>query len=139
MVVSRSPYLLIAATLFATIFVGFGINGIFRPRSAFEVFEFDFPATPADQKLVNSLMMLYGVRDLFMGVAIYSAAYFGTRKALGLILVAGSGVAFVDGAVCRAQVGRGEWNHWGYAPALTVVGALLLGGLDGKVKSAKEL
>lgn len=139
MAVSSSPYLLVAATLFATIFVGFGLNGIFRPRSAFEVFEFDFPATPADQKLVNSLMVLYGVRDLFMGVAIYSAVYFGTRKTLGLILVAGSGVAFVDGAVCRAQIGRGEWNHWGYAPALTLVGALLLGCLDRKPKVVKDL
>lgn len=139
MAVSKSPYMLIAATIFATLFVGFGINGIVRPRSAFEVFEFDFPASPADQKLVNSLMVLYGVRDVFMGAAIYSAAYFGTRKTLGLILIAGSGVAFVDGAVCRAQIGRGEWNHWGYAPALTVVGALLLGSLDGKVEAGKSI
>ena len=139
MAVSRTPYLLIAATIFATLFVGFGINGIVRPRSAFEVFEFDLPASPADQKLVNSLMVLYGVRDIFMGVAIYSAAYFGTRNTLGLILVAGSGVAFVDGAVCRAQIGRGQWNHWGYAPALTLVGALLLGGLGGKDKAAKDI
>ena len=36
-----------------------------------------------------------------------------------------------DGAVCRrAQVGvGGEWNHWGYAPALTVVGGLLVAGV----------
>ena len=65
-----------------------------------------------------------------MGLAIYSAAYFGNRKTLGWILIAGSGVAFVDGAVCRAQIGRGEWNHWGYAPALAAVGIVLLGVLD---------
>lgn len=66
-----------------------------------------------------------------MGLAIHAAAYFGDRRALGWIMIAGSGVAFADGAVCRAQVGRGEWNHWGYAPVLTAVGGMLLGVLDG--------
>ena len=65
-----------------------------------------------------------------MGLAIYSAAYFGNRKTLGWILIAGSGVAFVDGAVYQAPIGRGEWNHWGYAPALAAVGIVLLGVLD---------
>ncbi|KAF8956417.1 hypothetical protein BDZ97DRAFT_1851855 [Flammula alnicola] len=75
-------------------------------------------------------MVIYGARDVFVGLAIYSAAYFGERKSLGWILIAGSGVAFVDGAVCRAQVGKGEWNHWSYAPILTAVGSVLLGILD---------
>lgn len=65
-----------------------------------------------------------------MGLAIHSAAYFGDRKALGCILIAGSGVAFVDGAVCWAHVGKGEWNHWSYAPVLAAVGGMLLGTLD---------
>ena len=82
-------------------------------------------------KVVDGLMIIYGARDIFMGLAIYFAALFGDRKLLGWILIAGSGVAFVDGAVCRAQVGKGEWNHWSYAPILTAVGAALLGILDG--------
>ena len=127
---SKSPYLRIAASVFATIFLGFGINGILRPQNALEIFEFEPPASASDKKLVDNLMVLYGARDLFMGLAIYSAAYFGNRKTLGWILIAGSGVAFVDGAVCRAQIGRGEWNHWGYAPALAAVGIVLLGVLD---------
>ena len=64
-----------------------------------------------------------------MGLAIYATAYFGDRKSLGWILIAGSGVAVVDGAVCWAN-GKGEWNHWGYAPMLTVAGGLSLGVLD---------
>lgn len=128
---SRSPYLRIAAGVFGTIFLGFGINAMLRPGNALEFFEFEPPASASDRKLVDSLMIIYGARDLFMGLAIHSAAYFGDRKALGWILIAGSGVAFVDGAVCRAQVGKGEWNHWSYAPVLTVVGGLLLGVLDG--------
>lgn len=127
---SQSPYFRITASVFATIFLGFGINGILRPRNALEIFEFELPASASDQKLVDSLMVLYGARDVFMGLAIYSAAYFGNRKTLGWILIAGSGVAFVDGAVCRAQIGRGEWNHWGYAPVVAAVGSVLLGVLD---------
>lgn len=127
---SQSPYFRIIASVFATIFLGFGINGILRPRNALEIFEFESPASASDQKLVDSLMVLYGARDVFMGLAIYSAAYFGNRKTLGWILIAGSGVAFVDGAVCRAQIGRGEWNHWGYAPVVAAVGSVLLGVLD---------
>ena len=126
----QSPYLRIAASVFATIFLGFGINAILRPRNALEVFDFEPPASASDRKLVDNLMVIYGARDMFMDLAIYSATYFGNRQSLGWILIAGSGVAFVDGAVCRAQIGRGEWNHWGYAPALTVVGSLLLGVWD---------
>lgn len=71
-----------------------------------------------------------------MGLAIYAAANFGNgnnkqNKALGWILIAGSGVAFVDGAVCKGIVGKGEWNHWSYAPILALVGLGLLGVLDG--------
>ncbi|KAI9823009.1 MAG: hypothetical protein M1832_002663 [Thelocarpon impressellum] len=127
---SQSPYLSIAASVFATIFVGFGANAILRPQNALTFFEFEYPASAPDRRLVDGLMVIYGARDLFMGLAIYSAAYFGERKSLGWTLIAASGVAFVDGAVCKAQVGKGEWNHWGYAPALTAVGSVLVGVLD---------
>ncbi len=65
-----------------------------------------------------------------MGVAVLAAAYLGDRRTLGWMLIAGAGVAFADGAVCKAQVGKGEWNHWGYAPVVAVVGSVLLGVLD---------
>lgn len=126
---SQSPSLRIAASIFATIFIGFGVNAVMRPENALEFFEFEAPASASDKRLVGSLMIIYGARDIFMGLAIYSAAYFGDRKALGWILIAGSGVAFVDGAVCRTH-GKGEWNHWSYAPMLTAIGSILLGGLD---------
>lgn len=71
-----------------------------------------------------------------MGLAVYATAYFANgndrrNRALGWILIAESGVAFVDGAVCKGIVGKGEWNHWSYAPILTLVGLGLLGVLDG--------
>ncbi|KAK4679812.1 hypothetical protein QC764_207380 [Podospora pseudoanserina] len=119
-----------AAHAFATIFTGFGINAILRPQHALTFFEFAPPASAADAKMVDSLMAVYGARDIFMGVAIYAAALFGTKKSLGWTLVAASGVAVVDGIVCWSH-GQGEWNHWGYAPMITAVGAVLLGILDG--------
>ena len=113
------------STIFATLFVGFGVNAILRPADALEFFELNAPTESAERELVNALLAVYGVRDIFMGVAIYASAYFGNRKTLGWIVVAGSAVAFADGAVCHLYAGKGEWNHWGYAPALTVVGGLL--------------
>ena len=127
---SRSSSLRIIASVFATISVGFGINAILRPDNALEFFELKAPASAPDKKLVDILMMVYGVRDIFMGLAIYSAAYFGDRKALGWIVISCSAVAFADGAICLTQVGKGEWNHWSYAPIMTAVGSMLLGVLD---------
>lgn len=127
---SHSPYLRIAASIFATIFLGFGINAMLRPQNALAIFEFEPPASASDKKLVDSLMVIYGARDVFMGLAISSATYFGDRKTSGWILIAAGGVAFVDGAVCRAQIGKGEWNHWGYAPVMATVGSMLVGFLD---------
>lgn len=119
---SQSPSLLIIASVFATISVGFGINAILRPDNALEFFEFTALASTADRKLIDGLMIVYGARDIFMGVATYSSAYYGDRKSLGWILIATSAVAFVDGAVCRSKVGTGEWNHWGYAPIIATLG-----------------
>jgi hypothetical protein len=126
---SQSPVLPIIANVFGTISIGFGINAILRPVSALSFFEFQPPASAADRKLVDDLMVVYGVRDIFWGLVIYIAAHFGNSKALGWILIAGSGVAFADGAVCYAN-GKGEWNHWGYAPMMAAVGGVLLGLLD---------
>ncbi|KAL1954527.1 hypothetical protein VTO42DRAFT_1087 [Malbranchea cinnamomea] len=128
---SQSSALQLAANVFGTIFVGFGINAVVRPDNALMFFEFAPPRAPQDKEMVDSLMAVYGVRDIFMGLAIYAAAWVGTRRSLGWTLIAASGVAFADGLVCWAH-GKGEWNHWGYAPVIAVVGTLLLGVLDGR-------
>lgn len=108
----------------ATLFVGFGINAIINPASALTFFEFVHPAGEKEVDLVNSLLAVYGVRDIFMGVAIYAAAFTGTNRSLGLTMLAAGLVAAADGYVCYLH-GAGEMNHWGYAPMLVVVGGLL--------------
>ncbi|KIX08630.1 uncharacterized protein Z518_03287 [Rhinocladiella mackenziei CBS 650.93] len=127
---SQSPYVKGAANLIALIWVAIGANAMVRPRSGLEIFQFPLPASPEARNLVDNLMIIYGVRDVFMGVAMYAAVIFGTNKALGWITIAASAVAYVDGFVSIAQIGGGQWNHWGYAPVLTVVGSLLAGIAD---------
>ena len=134
MPLSESSGVQLAAHAFATIFTGFGVNAILRPTHALTFFEFAPPASPAEAKMVESLMAVYGARDIFMGLAIYAAALFGTSKSLGLTLIAASGVAVVDGVVCFTH-GQGQWNHWGYAPMITAVGVMLLGMFDGAKKA----
>ena len=129
MVLSNSPYLRITAKVIATIAMGFGINALLRPDNALTVFEWEAPTSPTAKKLVHNLVFLYGVRDIFMGSAIYITAHFGDRKTLGLTLIAASGVVFADGLICWNQ-GGGEWNHWSFVPMMVANGSLLLGVLD---------
>ncbi|KAJ5737214.1 uncharacterized protein N7483_002339 [Penicillium malachiteum] len=127
----RGSFLSLASTLFATIFVACGINACIRPTHALSFFSFEPPAGAADQKLVDSLMAVYGVRDIFMGLVIYIANFMGTPKSLGWTLIVTSLVAFADGALCWTH-GQGYWDHWGYAPIILVLGALALGSSPSK-------
>jgi hypothetical protein len=116
-------------SVIATTWVGFGVNAILRPDHALTFFEFQPPSATVDREMVDSLMAVYGVRNVFMGAAIYVTSYLGTRSNLGWILIAADGVAFADGVICWTH-GQGQWNHWGYAPMITAVGSLLLGVFD---------
>ncbi|KAJ9151511.1 hypothetical protein NKR19_g4915 [Coniochaeta hoffmannii] len=129
MPISQSPILQVASHALATVFVGFGINAIVRPANALSFFEWTPPTTKADLDVLNGLLAVYGVRDIFMGLALYSAAIWGSKKSLGWTMIAASGVAFADGYICYLH-GQGQMNHWGYAPILTAVGALLTGIFD---------
>lgn len=80
--ISQSSSLLIATNIFAAIFIGFGINAIVRPESEIEFFEFQCMASKADKNLIDGLMVAFGVRGIFIGVAIYCAAFFENRKSV---------------------------------------------------------
>lgn len=96
--------LAIAAHVFAAICAGFGVNSILRPRAAFEMLELPLPAKEADRSVIDSLMVLYGAKELFMAFAIYAVGYTGNKRMLGLTVMAASAAAFVDGAVVKAQM-----------------------------------
>jgi hypothetical protein len=50
-----------------------------------EFFEVHIPSSASDKKLVDNLIVLYAIRDVFLGLAFYAAAYFGDRRTLGWI------------------------------------------------------
>lgn len=75
------------------------------------MFEFTYPTLPAEKKLIDNLMMVYGARDVFMGFAMYAAAYFGNRKILGSLVLGLGAVAFLDGFICF-QRGKGDMHRW---------------------------
>ena len=140
MPLSTLPHLELVASVFATIFIGFGILGFIDAPKALSFFELPYPQ-PADKdpakkasmdakKTVDAMVVVYGVRDVYMGAAIYAAALCGTRQALGWIVIAAGCVAAADGAVCKFMVGKGEMNHWGYAPVLVLLGGVMLGAFD---------
>lgn len=129
MPLSQSKSLKITATAIATTCIAFGINAILRPDHALTFFEWEAPTSPTEKRVVDDLLAVYGIRDIFMGLAVYATAFLGSRKALGWILIAIGGVALGDGAICWAH-GHGQWGHWGYAPVAALVGALMTGVLD---------
>ena len=121
-----STGLLLLASVLGIVPIGLGINCVLRPKNALSLFELDYPILPAQQQVVDALLVIYGARDVFMGMATYISAFYGGRKGLGATTIAVASMAAVDGAVCRLMVGHGEWNHWGFAPVLAILGAYLL-------------
>ncbi|KAL4917410.1 hypothetical protein BDW62DRAFT_184016 [Aspergillus aurantiobrunneus] len=129
MSISQHPGLRIGTQAFALMAFGFGVNAILRPEHALSFFEWEMPQSLPERQLVEGLLYVYGVRDIFWGLATYIASAYGSRQTAGLTLVAGSAVAFADGFICWTW-GKGQWGHWSYAPMFTVVGAALLGLFD---------
>ncbi|OMP84851.1 hypothetical protein BK809_0001955 [Diplodia seriata] len=131
MPLSTPPLLLrLTATILGTIPLLFGINALLRPAHALSFFTPLYPSYPPDvsspeRRLIDALLVVYGARDVFMGLAVLVPLWAGSRKVAGVMMVAGAGVAGVDGGVCRAA-GGGEWDHWGYAPVLAGVGVALM-------------
>lgn len=74
-------------------------------------------------------MIVYGARDISIGLAVFAASYFGNRKTVGAVVLAACAAAWVDGAVVKTYVGAGEWDHWGYASLFTLVGGVMVGML----------
>jgi hypothetical protein len=74
---------------------------------------------------MDAVRVLFGAKDLFMGASILAAIWLG--KTAGVLLLAGSMCAGVDGYVVNRFTGTGEWNNWGYGSAMEVAGVLMMG------------
>ncbi|KIX92445.1 uncharacterized protein Z520_11765 [Fonsecaea multimorphosa CBS 102226] len=139
MPISQSPYLPRAIGGFGLMAVGLGVNALFNPRSAIALFQFPHPGARASTNaieetpeghLVESVMMLEGARTVALGTALISTAYFGSHKALAVMVWTSTLVAVADGFISRRQIGGGEWAHWGFVPIGVVIGGLLSGFAD---------
>ncbi|KAK4935473.1 hypothetical protein LTR10_023489 [Elasticomyces elasticus] len=104
-----------------------GINALLRPESALALLQFAAPPQPEAQKLTKSFIYMQGARNLAYGFTTLAIWYTGHREPLGYAAFAGMFIVLVDGFVARYQLGRGEWNHWAFAPVSVAVGAGLLG------------
>lgn len=127
MPLSTSPILRLLATVFGTIFLGFGTAYTLYPRAAYPTIGLSAPTTPRDAEIVDAIMILFGAKDLFVGASILAATWLGNRKVAGVLLVLGSACAAVDGYVVKGFTGEGEWNHWGYGSVMGLVGTLMTG------------
>ena len=80
----------------ATTSIGLRVNVVFRLDNTLTFFEWEAPATAFDKTLVENLMVVYGARDIFMGLVMCATE----PQALGWILIAGSSVTFADNVIC---------------------------------------
>ena len=106
---SAHPYVSLLSAAFGGMFLTIGLAYIFSPRRGYELFGFSAaPSTPAawslpEWALIERIMVLYGAKDAFVGVAILAATLAGNRRNAGLLLVAAGACAGVDGWVVRKE------------------------------------
>jgi len=129
---SASTYLPAIVSIFGIMCTGAGFNAILRPKPALSLIgwlEYK-PASPLDKKVIDTLILIYSMRDIYMDLAEIGAAYYNNVQVLGSVMIAGSAVAFADGAICRKMIGHSQGSHWILASIMTAFGAVCLVLLD---------
>ena len=104
----------------------FGLNSLLRPEAALKSVEFPVPTDPESRNLVFALMRIYGIRNVVASYAFTLIWWTGNRRLLGTALFGAIAMIITDGAVSKALIGGGEWNHWSFLPiAFGLCGGLL--------------
>jgi len=104
-----------------------GIYGVLRPGGALAMLGFPIPQEPKEQKLSLSLLRMYAVRQATIGITNLALWWAGEHRLMGVLMLANTPVAIIDGFVTLWQTGGGEWGHWGFMPLGMVLTAGLLG------------
>ena len=124
--------LITIAYIFSASSFAFGLNALFNREYALTFFGFDYPHIDDPHRaLVDTLMLVYGVRDIYMGLALLAAASYKHLKVIGWLTLATGGIAVADGAICWNIAGEGYWGHWAFTPVIFAVAADDLGWLGG--------
>lgn len=89
---SQSPTLLNIAGAGSLFPLALGIIGLIEPANGFNTFGFGEPSSLEAKKLGRNLLLFWVSRDLYMAVGAMAAWYFGERKTLGAMYLAGCGV-----------------------------------------------
>ncbi|KAI9927252.1 hypothetical protein ASPWEDRAFT_46710 [Aspergillus wentii DTO 134E9] len=121
---SSTPFALLATALTA-LPIALGANAFLRPHHALTLFGLDQPTTPWEEKFATTMMGVYGVRDIFMGLALGAAAYFGNRRTFSWILIASSVVSVGDGVLCLNLKGEGEGSHFAATVLMLFLGVIV--------------
>lgn len=119
-----------------TLSLAFGVSALLSPATSLSLFNFGYPSHIPSKPVIDGLMTVYGVRDIYMGFSIMVTALYGDLRVLGWLYVACGGVAVVDGIVSKGA-GGAEWSHWGFTPLAVGIGLVCLGVFDGKGGKAK--
>jgi multidrug efflux pump subunit AcrB len=109
--------------------IALGINAVARPASALALLQFPAPTDPAARKVTESVLQMYGARNITLGLSTLAVWYAGSHRTLGLVMLAGIPLALIDGFVSLNQIGSGQWGHWSACIVGGVLGLGLLGYL----------
>jgi hypothetical protein len=129
---STSPFALNLGAAAGVFQLTLGLTAVVQPRVMLqEVWGFKPASTPGqDQILVESLMQLYGVRNVALGLMILAVRALADSKTLGWVVMTDLLVALGDGFVQKKCTGGGQWKHWSFLPIGVSVVMLLLGYFD---------
>ncbi|CAD0091546.1 unnamed protein product [Aureobasidium vineae] len=129
---SRSPLALNIGAASGVFQLALGLTGVFQPRVMLqEVWGFKPSTKPGEEQLlIESLMQLYGVRNIALGLMILAVRTLADSRTLGWVLMTDILVAIGDGFVQKRCTGGGEWKHWSFVPVGVGMGMLLLGYFD---------
>ena len=129
---SNSPFALNLGAAAGVFQLTLGLTAIIQPRVMLQdVWGFKPAATPGqDQVLLESLMQLYGLRNIALDLMILAVRTLADSRTLGWVLMTDMLVALGDGFVQKKCTGSGQWKHWGFLPIGAAMSMLLLGHFD---------
>lgn len=127
MPLSQSRFLSFASLAFGCFPTFVGVQILLDPLTGFSLLGYDVPTDPSSRALSASLMRLFGVRDMTIGLITLTVWRSGDRKTLATTIAFGTLLAVMDGFVNRINVQGGEWKHWVFVP----MGAFISGGIFG--------